>query len=220
VRFIVTAPDIISQFEKYILHSFSQHGLPVDRCSQIIFSQLAHMPNYGWGVNYPFEFVEQEIRNLEGLGRTSTRPATPFTGKLCGFMHKHFLVPGYDHLGINTILAWKLADPKSRKFQQMALRVAKQYQNVTSTADEFRKFSWELAHDTVYGPDGLMNRLSGDATGDWIVYASHEEKNYYLCIAKHDEDEFILHTIKRCASQFPFIMDILTQRRVCWPLST
>lgn len=59
---------------------------------------------------------------------------------------------------------------------------------------------------------GVRDRLSGNATGDWIVYANHEGLNYYLCIAKHDEDEFILNTIKFCADEFPFINNILTNQ--------
>lgn len=47
----------IDQFQKYAMHSFSCHRLPIDRCSKIMFSQLAHMPHYGWGINYPFQFV-------------------------------------------------------------------------------------------------------------------------------------------------------------------
>ena len=36
----------IDEFEGFIRQSFIHHGLPVDRCSQILFFQLAHMPAY------------------------------------------------------------------------------------------------------------------------------------------------------------------------------
>jgi hypothetical protein len=62
-------PDF-SQFESYIRDSFHRRGLPVDRCSQILFSQLAHMPNRRV-MNYPFQFVEREIQHLEGQGKNS-----------------------------------------------------------------------------------------------------------------------------------------------------
>ena len=165
------------------------------------------MPNYRWGINYPFQFVEQEIMHLEGLGRTSTQPAAPLKRRLRGFMHKHFVVPGYEHLGINAQLEWKLADQNSQKLSQMALRIAKRYKNASQTADGLWKFSGEVANEIV---EGLRDRLSGKATGDWIIYVTHEDRNYYLCIAKHGEDEFILNTIKLCAAEFPFINDILT----------
>jgi hypothetical protein len=201
----MTASDI-EQFQDYILHSFSRHGLPIDRCSQIIFSQLAHMPNYGWGINYPFQFVEREIMHLEGLGPTSTLPAAPFKRKLFGFMHKHFYVPGYEHLGVNARSAWKLDKPNSKTATQMVLRLAKQYKNSCQTTDELRKFSGEVANEFT---KGLRDRLSGSATGNWIIYITHEVRNYYLCIAKHGEDEFILNTIKLCGAQFLFLNDVL-----------
>lgn len=86
------------QFQAYIRQSFVQRALPVDRCSNILFSQLVHMPPYA-GFNLPFQFVEREIGYLEGHhGHTATKPAEPFSknGILLGFMHKHFYVPGYD----------------------------------------------------------------------------------------------------------------------------
>lgn len=87
-----------------IRQSFVQRALPIDRCSNIPFSQLAQMPPYG-GFNLPFQFVEREIGYLEGHHEyAATKPAEPFSknGILHGFMHKHFYVPGYDHLGINA----------------------------------------------------------------------------------------------------------------------
>jgi hypothetical protein len=162
------------------------------------------MPNYG-GVNYPFQFVEREIIHLEGLGQTSTKPAEPLRGRLQGFMHKHFVVPGYEHLGINARKAWNFDKKKSRKASQMVLRIAKGYKN-DQTTDGLWEFSGKVAAEFA---EGLKDRLSGTATGDWIIYLIYENANYYLCIAKHGEIDFIMHTIKLCAAEFPFINDVL-----------
>ena len=193
----------VEQFESFIRDSFSRHGLPLDRCSQILFSQLAHMPNYGI-FNFPFQYAEQEIGYLEGKGKTSTKPAEPFSekGKLRGLMHKHFLVSGPEQLAANAKLAWKLDNPNSGKFSQMASRVRKPYANCTPTQTEARNLSKELTDEFM---GGLKERLAGKATGDWIVYLPHQGKNYYLCIAKHDEDDFILEAVKRCCTEFSFI---------------
>ncbi|MGC2656408.1 MAG: hypothetical protein WA324_00415 [Bryobacteraceae bacterium] len=201
----------IDQFENYVRLSFSRHRLPVERYSQTLFSQLPHMPGYGC-VNRPFQFVEYEIRCLEGLGDSSTKPAQSFSekGQLHGFMHKHFFVPGYKHLGVNAELAWKLDKPNSGKLPQMIQQVAKRHNNNRTEADT-QQFSAELAKKFVYGPDGLLYRLSGKATGDWIIFLPHESKNYYLCIAKHDEDDFILEAIQQCAAESPFITDVLAR---------
>jgi hypothetical protein len=200
-----------AQFEDYIRSSFLRHGLAVERCARILFSQLAYMPAYR-GLNFPFQFVEREIRHLEGLANTETKPAKPFnkSGKLSGFMHKHFCVPGYEHLAVNATLAWQLQKSGSRKFTEMALKIAKPYADVQQTPDQLLKFSGEIARAVVSGPGGLQERQSsGRATGDWIVFASHEGQNYYLCIAKHDEDDFILETLRLCTSQFPFVGKII-----------
>jgi hypothetical protein len=201
------------QFERIIRHSFVQRALPVDRCSNILFSQLAYMPPYG-GSNLPFQFVERETGYLEGHhGRTATKRAEPFSknGILHGFMHKHFYVPGYDHLGVNALQAWKLNDPKSKKLDHLVSRVRKRYGELKNP-DTVEEFSRELALGVVYGAGGVNERLSGSGTGDWIVYVTQEGKNYYLCIAKHGEDDFILETIKRCCVDFPFLSGLIKNR--------
>lgn len=202
-------------FERFIKRSFSLHHLPIDRCSRVLFSQLAHMRDYG-GMNYPFQFVEREIAHLEGLEQTQTKPAMPFkkSGKLSGFMHKHFFVPGYGHLGVNVMNAWSLDRPNSKKFSEMALRLAKPYATEgQNTREELWKFSGELAHEVMRGKGGLEDRFaSEDGTGDWLVFISHEGKNYYLCIARHGEDEFILGALKSCILEYPFLEVILKSR--------
>lgn len=198
-------------FENYIRGSFGRLGLPVDRCSQVLFSQLAHMPPYR-GVNLPFQFVQSEIQHLEGNGSTSTKSATPFSkrGKLAGFWHKHFCVPGYEHLGVNASIAWEFDKPGSTKFTDMTRKIAAPYADVEQTKDDLLRSSREIAQAVVYGPGGLQERqASAKATGDWIVYAPHKGQNYYLCISKHDEDEFILEALKQCGIQYSFVSSLL-----------
>ena len=56
---------------------------------------------------------------------------------------------------------------------------------------------------------GLYAERSRDQrlTGEWIVYARHEGRNYYLCLARHDEeDATIFDRIKNgCVDEFPFL---------------
>jgi hypothetical protein len=51
-------------------------------------------------------------------------------------------------------------------------------------------------------------------TGQWIVYAQHEGRNYYLCLALHDEgDAAIFGRIKNgCIGEFPFLQSQLGLR--------
>ena len=65
-------------------------------------------------------------------------------------------------------------------------------------------------------------------TGEWIVYAQHENQNFYLCLAKHndgDEDHYekIRERIERiCMREFPFLKDVFhgpPPERNCIPAS-
>jgi hypothetical protein len=199
------------QLEDFIRERFVWGGLPVDRCSSLLFQQLARMPNRGF-VNMPFQFVQQEIRYLEGSGETSTKPAKPFSkkGPLNGLMHKHFFVSTYEHLGINAKLAWNLDDPNSPKFHAMLNRVMKPYRSRTLSGADALQLSKKITNELMSGPGGIKTRLSGKATGDWIVYLTHEGRNYYLCIAKHEEEPFVLDAVRHCLPEFPFISDYVT----------
>ena len=205
-----TACDLAyKQFEALIREVFLRHGLPVERCSDLLFSQLAYMPLYP-GLNYPFQFVEREVSHLEGLQLSNTKAAEPFSdkGPLSGFMHKHFYVQGYEHLGINARLAWKLDKPHSGKLPQLIRQISKKYK-ARNGETALQELSAELAREFVYGTNGVFALLSGKATGNWIVYLPYKCKNYYLCIAKHHEDDFIVDALKQCVAQFSFVAEVL-----------
>ena len=107
---------------------------------------------------------------------------------------------------VNASIAWEFDKPGSTKFTDMARKIAAPYADVEQTKDDLLKFSREIAQAVVYGPGGLQERqASAGVTGDWIVYAPHKGQNYYLCISKHDEDEFILKALKQCGFQYPFV---------------
>jgi hypothetical protein len=50
-----------------------------------------------------------------------------------------------------------------------------------------------------------------ELTGEWIVFASHEEKNYYLCLGTHTQgDDDIFRMIKDwCVGEFAFLSSLL-----------
>lgn len=193
--------------KKIILSHLKASNAPIERCSKVLLSQLAHMPSAP-GMNYPFQFVLHEIMHLEGLGSTQTKPASPFTknGALQNFMHKHFFVPSYDHLAVNAMLTWKMDNARSKKFEQMAMMVQKKSPRLDSDEDKYA-FSCEVAKQFMLAIES--RRKNEEATGDWLIYTNHQGQNYYLCIARHDEDKFILEALKACVEQFPFIRALL-----------
>lgn len=199
------------QMVSFIKKSFNSKCLPVAQCSNILLSQLAYMPCYG-GMNYPFQFVEREISHLEGFGKTQTKPDKPFNknGKLRGFWHKHFMVRGYGHLGINTKIAWELYKETPKKFSALRQQIENPHASQEEIIEESSRVSLKIAREIIYGRGGLMERFENEqGTGDWLIYTTYAGRNYYLCIAKHGEDEFILKALKACISDFPLISLII-----------
>ena len=47
-------------------------------------------------------------------------------------------------------------------------------------------------------------------TGEWIIFAKYNEKNYYLSLGDHTSDDMILRKMidEWCIEEFPFILDI------------
>jgi hypothetical protein len=141
-----------------------------------------------------------EIKHLEG-GRTSrTKPADAFKGPaLLGLMHKHYFVGGRAAIANNIFAA---AGKKKVEFRRIAQR-----HNNPSTADPL---AFEKIGDDVLG----LYRDRSEArelTGHWIVFAEHDGKNYYLCLATHEEGKegggvVIAERVKTgCCSEFPFL---------------
>jgi hypothetical protein len=42
-------------------------------------------------------------------------------------------------------------------------------------------------------------------TGEWIVYACHQDVNYYLTLGKHGEDQAIRNRVLACCGEFPLL---------------
>ena len=70
------------------------------------------------------------------------------------------------------------------------------------------KFSEEdFCKLATFATSGMHQSTSFIPTGDWIVLKRYEEKNYYLCLAIHEEDDKeIMERIKPCYEQFPELL--------------
>lgn len=148
-----------------------------------------------YGIN-PFQVVD-EIRTLEDSARaTRTKPASQFTRyPLKGLWHKHFFCSRFmAHNMMNHLSGGKL--------EKLVNEVLDPSKSPVVTEGMIR----ELSHRVTV--DAFEERASaGNLTGEWIVFAKHEEKNFYLCIATHDMgDDFIFNNIRAaCWPQFPFL---------------
>ncbi len=141
-----------------------------------------------------------EVKHLEGVGRSvGTRPAEQFKKRpLLGLYKKHYLVGGLASVGRNILLS---AGKKKREFR----RIAEKHHNAATSHIPFAIIAKNIADDVtkLYAERSSTQ----DLTGNWIVFAQHEGKTYYLCLATHDEgDDTIAARIKDgCCTQFPLL---------------
>lgn len=156
---------------------------------------------YFEGFNVDPDNILCEIRYLEnGTPRTETKAAAPFLHKpLKGLCHKHWFaanfVPGnilnaYNDNHFGQEVEALLASPKALTDPE---GLAKDLANkLTFGAFEGR------AHN---------NKL----TGQWIVFAQHDQKNYYLCLNTHEAgNQAIFDRINSyCTKDFPFLSALL-----------
>lgn len=148
-----------------------------------------------------------EIHALEAPNRTTrTKPATPFTGPLLGGLwHKHHLESGISSFARNLQKGLHIYGIPSFEQSMREAEEANEERYVT------KEDIYRLAQDVSFGN---YERLADDSklTGEWIIFAKHEGKNYYLCLGRHDSgDAHIRAQIEAaCFAEFPFLKDILT----------
>ncbi len=146
----------------------------------------------------PFSIID-EIKNLEGVGPSQqTKPDSQFNGAhLKGLWHKHFFAANLSIFAQN--ISNQLAGGKLRKLVEDIFDPNKSPVVTKAMFDE-------LAHRVAV--ESLEDRASeGKITGEWIVFAKHQQQNYYLCLNTHKSgDENIAQSIKAaCLPQFPFL---------------
>jgi hypothetical protein len=171
----------------------------VDRVSLGLAVTLARLGEAG-GEDHD---VLHEIDVLEGLAsNSSTKQAAQFRRPpLHPFWHKHFSTAR--HLIRNMGERWGLGYSGNRELAAMIEKVAADY------GDQPDVWPKRLAHQLVLG--GIEDRAAARRmTGDWIIFAKHQGRNFYLGLATHREatrDPYALHQRLRQGSawEFPFL---------------
>ena len=176
-------------------------GIDLARVSGLLVAQLASVHKHRMFDSFSVTDVMQE---LEGSGRGGPVKYETFKHMpLRGLWKAHF---DADY-GRNIIEHWGLRFENSPKHAKLCADVAAEEEADPSA------YGWQgrLAHRLTVG--GLEERArQGKLTGEWIVFGKHDDRNYYLCIAKHtsttDEDNALYSTIQHyCAPAFPFLFD-------------
>lgn len=146
--------------------------------------------------------VLDELDYLEGIKSSSrTKKEAQFRKPpLQGFWHKHFF--SARHLIKNVRVRWNL-ESGNKDLSAMIADVANEY------GEDPDLWPNVLTHRLVV--EGFEDRASRGLTGDWIVYAKHEEQNFYLDLATHNEGrqpEQLLQKLRNgCYAEFSFIFD-------------
>lgn len=153
----------------------------------------------------PYRIVD-EISYLEGASKcTSTKSPSVFTRpNLAGLWHKHYLKSGLASMARNLKNALnKFGLPSVEEMLQASQKSGEDHY---LTEDDIGK----IAHDAVIG-NYERRAQARQMTGEWIIYARYEDKNYYLCLGDHGTgDEIIRERINSvCLTEFPFIAGIL-----------
>lgn len=146
--------------------------------------------------------VLDEVDHLEGLrSHTQTRVEEQFRHPpLCPWWHKHFSAPR--HIPRNIAERWGLTGNGNRDLLAMIKDVAKTY------GDQIGVWQDVIAHRFVM--DGHADRAARWLTGDWIIFAKHEGKNYYLGLATHkeakDDPQGLYRRLRNMGeAEFPFV---------------
>jgi len=155
--------------------------------------------------------VTHEIELLEGREKGGFKP--PVQNKhppLKGLWHKHYPRQGLRSLCINLEHGLNKYGIPLLEQKAAGIKAASEARYLTA---EIKRDINELIDDAI---DGNRNRLKKQQqlTGEWILFAKHEGKNYYLDIATHDKSthDHVRKNIEAiCYSEFPFLRNILEE---------
>lgn len=137
---------------------------------------------------------------IHRLPNLPSKPATMFRGEtLHGFWHKHHTQAGFIPFNLASYWQSPAGDRHMKRFCK------EHYPGDTCTEEERENFFNLLSHEATFG--AYQAKMADHyLTGNWIVFAKHEGKNYYLLLATHaDKDEHILECISRLRPEFPFL---------------
>ena len=147
------------------------------------------------GIN-PFQIIA-EIKVLEEDAlSTGTKTATQFSHfPLKGLWHKHYFCARFIAKNIVNELS-------GGRLSALVEEVLDPARSPIITDEMIKELSHRVVHETLEG-----RQAQGKLTGEWIIFAKHGGKNYYLSLSTHNAgDQAIFDEIKSiCYPQFPFL---------------
>lgn len=191
----------------------------ISKCSEFLIMQLDYI------IRNNLENVSKvihELNNLESGNSNSsrTKPAKQFCRPpLKGLYHKHYEGTGLESLKINinnqlmyNQNKYNTMLPELKNWLSEYIKNNKENKLYFDEVD-YEHISAEIAKQTVN--DSFKQKITNKTiTGHWIIYAKHNNDNYYLAISRHTktkEDELIIRKKieETCIKQFPFLKNII-----------
>lgn len=150
----------------------------------------------------PHDVIE-EIENLEkGDGNTETKLATEFRRPpLAGLWHKHYFSAHFLVPNIQNAL-------KGGNLEDLISEIMDPAKSSIITKEMISEFAHRVTHEPV-----AERANSNKLTGEWIVFAKKDGKNFYLCLNTHNAgDQQVADRIKdHCLREFPFLSDYVVE---------
>ena len=149
--------------------------------------------------------ILDELDHLEGIRPLSkTKDAKPFHRRpLIPFWHKHF--SSARHIVKNIGIRWNLGGNGNKDLDALIEEVARDY------GDDPDIWPKVLVDRLIM--EGYSDRTMYGLTGDWIVFGVHNDQNYYLDLATHEEGtpqnahKLFAKLKYGSAAEFPFLFD-------------
>jgi hypothetical protein len=143
-------------------------------------------------------FILEELKALESLPNNAifTKPPTQFTRQpLRGLWHKHF----FDARFVPNNIAIHM---QGKRLEETVKRIFDHAKSPTVTKGMIEELAQAVSHGALQEREG-----QGKLTGEWIVFAKDQGKNYYLTLATHTEgDQQTFDEIRNMAySDFAFL---------------
>lgn len=184
--------DVLTRCSQFLLDTFNE---------QIIASN-SNLPNVIPGC--PSKIIA-EIQCLEGYGDSQgTKASSPLKNNplACKLMHKHYAT----FYGVARNITECLGKSETYGSEKTMLK------RVECLLEKHRKphTTYLELEDTPTISNAVVDlysklKLDSKLTGEWLIYAIYNEKNHYLCLGNHDNDNLWLSNLEKCRIDFPFL---------------
>lgn len=170
-----------SELEHFVQDNINFIGLNLSSFSKVLLAQLYVFNEY---FNFDITNIVNEIKYLEGIkNTTSTKEEAKFKNEpLKGIWHKHFFDARYIIKNIGA--EFGLDNNGNKKLNELLSNYNFENYDENMNINIINKLI-----DNAFFKRGKENRL----TGEWIVFIKEKNKNYYLTVTTHDEDDIALY---------------------------